>query len=426
MQPKMRAGILAIVATMAVSAAARADVVHDWNQVALTFSFTAGPPQARVLAMMHVAMHDAINAVTGEYETYLPAPPVLPGTSSTAAGAWAAYQVLANLIPGMEPTWKAARDASVAGIAEPAQTNGKNVGVAVGNAMVELRLHDGFSAPVSYTPGSGPGIWVPTEPAFRPALFPQFGLVMPFALNSGSQFRPDGPPGLTADRYTADFNEIKIVGSIDAEALGNRTPEQTATAQFWLGNSIPIFQGIARRVSTDLSESANARFFALMSIAGLDAYIAAWDAKYAYNFWRPVTAIRNADIDGNPDTTADGSWRPFADTELFPGTPPFNTPPFPDYVSGHTTYTGAFVHVLEHVFGRDAIAFKAISVNAAGTLEERCYASFRELSDEMIEARILAGIHFRTADVDGDRLGRQVAQFAIAHTLRPAHTSQHE
>jgi hypothetical protein len=220
--------------------------VHDWNKEALKVSFPAGPPQARVLAMVHVAMHDAINAVTGEYETYLPVPQVLPGTSSTAAGAWAAYQVLANLFPAMEPTWKAARDASVAGIAEPAQTNGRNVGVVVGQAMFDLRKNDGFSTPVSYTPGSGPGIWVPTEPLFAPALLPQFGLVVPFALNSGSQFRPDGPPGLTEDRYTADFNEIKIVGSLHAQD-GDRTPEQTATAWFWLGNSIPIFQGIARK-----------------------------------------------------------------------------------------------------------------------------------------------------------------------------------
>ena len=244
-------------------------------------------------------------------------------------------------------------------------------------------------------------------------------------MRSGSQFRPAGPPALTEDRYAADVNEVKLVGSIDAEALGNRTHDQTATARFWLGNSIPIFQGIAQRVSMDnpLSESANARLFALLSIAGLDAYIAAWDAKYTYNFWRPVTAIRNADSDGNPATDVDGSWRPFADTPPFPG-----TPPFPDYVSGHTTYTRAFVHVLEHVFGRAPIAFQAISVNLAVPPEERTrsYASFRQLSDEMIEARVLAGIHFRTADVDGDRLGRQVAQFAIEHTVRAARPSSQE
>ena len=284
MRSRIHAAILALVATAAVSTQAHADVVQDWNKEALKVSFPAGPPQARVLAMVHVAMHDAINAVTGEYETYLPTPAVPPVTSSTAAGAAAAYQVLLNLFPGMKPTWDIALAASVAGITEPALTNGVNIGVEIGQAMFDLRTHDGFSTPVSYTPGSGPGVWVRTEPAFADALLPGFGRVVPFALKSGSQFRPAGPPALTEDRYAADVNEVKLIGSIDAEALGNRTHDQTATARFWLGNSIPIFQRIAQRVSTDnpLSESANARFFALLSITGLDAYIAAWDAKYTY------------------------------------------------------------------------------------------------------------------------------------------------
>ena len=163
-------------------------------------------------------------------------------------------------------------------------------------------------------------------------------------------------------------------------------------------------------IDRGLDLSANARFFALLSMAGMDAYVAAWDAKFAYNFWRPVTAIRQADSDGNPATIGDPAWLPLA-----------TTPPFPDYVSGHTTYTGAFVQVLERLFGDDPVTYTLMNPNVPLDEQLRPYNSIGELSDEMIEARILAGIHFRTADRDGDRLGRQVAQFALTHLLREAH-----
>jgi hypothetical protein len=253
---------------------------------------------------------------------------------------------------------------------------------------------------------------VPTLPAFAPALLPGFGRGLPFALHTGDQFRPDGPPPLGSDQYAADLNEVKAIGAITSEAQGLRTREQSATARFWLGNSIPIFQQIARQVSENrhLGLSENARFFALLSIAGVDAYIAAWDAKYTYNFWRPITAIRAADTDGNPATVADSGWLPFG-----------MTPPFPDYVSGHTTYTGAFVHVLETIFGTGSVTFTVENLNVPPAERLRTYTRFRQLSSEMIEARVLAGIHFRTADRDGNRLGRQVAQFAITHELRAAH-----
>jgi hypothetical protein len=253
---------------------------------------------------------------------------------------------------------------------------------------------------------------VPTPPLFAPALLPGFGRVVPFALHRGDQFRPDGPPSLSSEEYAADVNEVQARGDVNGETLGQRTHEESATARFWLGNSIPIFQQIARQISLDrgLGLSANARFFALVSIAGMDAYVAAWDAKYTFNFWRPVTAIRQADLDGNPATIGDPSWLPLGPT-----------PPFPDYVSGHTTYTGAFVHVLERIFGTEPVAYTVTNPNVPVGEQSRTYHSIRELSDEMIEARILAGIHFRTADEDGNRLGRQVAQFALTHELRKAH-----
>lgn len=391
---------------------ADADVVRDWNVQLLKVPSMVGPPQARLLAIMHVAMHDAINSITGEYQTYR-RPATAPfGASPVAAGAAAAHRVLVTLLPSsMIPEYDTALQASLDGIPEPERTWGVNVGEDVAGRLLEERSHDGFSLVVPYTPGGGPGAWVPTPPAFAPALLPGFGHVVPFALHSGDQFRPDGPPSLTSEEYAADVNEVQARGDVNGETLGNRSHAESATARFWLGNSIPIFQQIARKISLDrdLGLSENARFFALLSIAGMDAYVAAWDAKYAYNFWRPVTAIRQADLDGNPATIGDPAWLPLG-----------TTPPFPDYVSGHTTFTGAFVHVLERIFGSEPVTFTVMNPNVPAGEQSRTYYSVRELSDEMIEARILAGIHFRTADRDGDRLGRQVAQFALTHELRKA------
>jgi PAP2 superfamily len=406
---------LAIVSAMILVGSglrADADVVRDWNMQLLRVPSAVGPPQARVLAIMHVAMHDAINSITGEYETYRPPASAPFGASAVAAGAAAAHRVLVTLLPSsMIPDYDAALLASLDGIPEPERSWGVNVGEDVASRLLAERSHDGFSVVVPYTPGSGPGAWVPTLPLFAPALLPGFGQVVPFALSRGDQFRPDGPPQLTSDEYAADVNEVQLRGDVNGETLQHRSHAESATARFWLGNSIPIFQQIARKISSDrdLSLSENARFFALLSIAGMDAYVAAWDAKYAYNFWRPVTAIRQADVDGNPATIGDPSWLPLGPT-----------PPFPDYVSGHTTYTGAFVHVLERIFGTEPVTFTVTNPNVPVPEQSRTYHSIQELSEEMIEARILAGIHFRTADVDGNRLGRQVAQFALTHELRTA------
>ena len=406
---------LTIVALILAGFAPRADadVVRDWNMQLLKVPSAVGPPQARLLAIMHVAMHDAVNSITAEYQTYQRPAEAPFGASPVAAAAAAAHRVLVTLLPAsMIPEYDAALMTSLEGIPEPERMLGVNVGEDVASRLLAERSHDGFSVIVPYTPGSGPGVWVPTPPAFAPALLPGFGRVVPFALHSGDQFRPDGPPSLTSEEYAADLNEVQARGDVNGESNGQRSHAESATARFWLGNSIPIFMQIARQISLDraLGLSENARFFALLSMAGMDAYVAAWDAKYADNFWRPVTAIRQADSDGNPATIGNPSWLPLG-----------VTPPFPDYVSGHTTYTGAFVHVLERLFGTDPVTFTVVNPNVPAAEQSRTYHSVAELSDEMIEARILAGIHFRTADRDGDRLGRQVAQFALTHVLRETH-----
>jgi hypothetical protein len=313
----------------------------------------------------------------------------------------------------MIPTYDAALADSIKDIPEPDRALGLDVGEKAAKQMLDMRATDGFNTVVVYTPGSGPGKWIPTPPAFAQALLPQFARVTPFALNSGDQFRPEGPPALTSEEYAADVNEVQARGDVNGELKGRRTHEESATARFWLGNSIPIFQQIVRAISTErgLDLSADARCFALLSIVGMDAYVASWDAKYAYNFWRPVTAIQQADTDGNPATIGDKTWLPLG-----------TTPPFPDYTSGHTTYTGAFVRVMERIFGDDPVTYTVMNPNVPLTEQVRTYHSIGEVGDEMIEARILAGIHFRAADRDGDRLGRQVAQFALTHVLRETHT----
>jgi hypothetical protein len=411
----IRIAAAVLLASGAATAPASADVVHEWNVQLLRVITPVGPPQARLLAIMHVAMHDAINSITGEYQTYGPRVNAPFGASPVAAGAAAAHLVLMTLVPPnmlpSNPTYDGVLQASLANIPEPERQLGVDIGLEAARNILKLREKDGFTTVVPYTPGTGPGAWVPTPLAFAAALLPGLGRVVPFALYRGDQFRPDGPPSLTSEQYAADLNEVQMMGDVNGEALGHRTHAQSATARFWLGNSIPIFQQVARKISADrgLSLSATARFFALLSIAGADAYIAAWDAKYTYNFWRPVTAVRQADADGNPATIGDSGWLPLG-----------VTPPFPDYVSGHTTYTGAFVQVLERLFGGDPYTYTIMNPGVSADEQMRTYSSIGALSDEMIEARILAGIHFRTADRDGDRLGRQVAQFALTHVLRPA------
>lgn len=401
--------VLSMTAFVLIPVAANADVVLDWNRLALTVPSAVGPPQARQLAMVHVAMHDAINSITREYQPYGPRIEAAAKASAEAAGVVAAHRVLTTVLPAGSAAYDAALASAQAAIGEPGWSLGAQVGLVAADNVLAMRLTDGFTTPATYNPGSGPGIWVP--PTGVSALLPGFGRVVPFALHRGDQFRPDGPPPLWSKQYAADVNEVQLVGSSTSEALGLRTFEQSATARFWVGNSIPIFQGIARQLSElrQLGLSDNAQLFALLSIAGVDAYIASWDAKYTFNFWRPINAIRNADLDGNRATVPDPAWTPLAPT-----------PPFPDYVSGHTTYTGAFVHVLEHVFGTGAVTFTATNPNVPPPEQVRTYRRIRALGTEMIEARILAGIHFRTADRDGDRLGRQVAQFATSHVLRPA------
>jgi hypothetical protein len=300
---------------------------------------------------------------------------------------------------------------SFATIGVSAGDPGFTFGEAVADQIVATRAADGAAlAQYPYTaPNAGaPGVWVATPPAFASALLPGWGVVQPWVLESATQFRPDESPDLTSRRYGRDLNEVKDIGSLHSET---RTAEQTNIARFWVASAALIWNPVLRQLALGLGldESEAARDFALMNVAGADARIACWDAKYAFNFWRPVTAIQRADEDGNPATEADPGWAPF-----------IVTPNFPEYVSGHTTVSGAMATVLRLLFGDDpGVAFTATSPTNPGF--ERHWATFSEGVREVIDARVYSGIHFRSSDERGAKLGRQIARFAARHAFRRQH-----
>ena len=393
---------------LAAAPARASDPVMDWNQIALAATVTAGQgalPQIRSLAIVHTAVHDAVNGITGEYRTYLPDRLGAAGTPEAAA-IGAAHQALTRLFPAQAATFAAARTATLAAHGLTEADPGLQVGAAAADAIVMLRSTDGASqANFPYTaPGAGqPGVWVPVGSA--PIVAPGWGRVAPWVLKSGSQFRPDAPPSLDSDRYTRDYDEVKAFGAQDSQA---RTPLQTNIAIFWDGSPSAIWNSVARHVlhSRPMSLSSKARVFALMYLAGADASIACWDAKYTYNFWRPISAIRAGDTDGNDGTVADFAWEAL-----------FATHQHPEYPSGHSTNSGAMAAALGLIFGDDpGVPIRATSPRIPTF--PRDWTTFSEGVDEVIDARVYTGFHFRTSDEVGARVGGQVARFVVTHALR--------
>lgn len=385
------------------------DTVMEWNEIALAATVTAtqGPlPQLRSLAIVQVAVHDAVNVITRRHGTYLSDAQPPAGASVEAAAIAAAHRTLATLFPAQAATLDGLRALSLADHDVTEEDPGIEVGEAAAAAILAARANDGASvAQFPYTaPGAGtPGVFVPI--GTQQALFPGWGAVKTWVIHSASQFRPEGPPELNSGRYARDYNEIKEVGSLTSQT---RTPEQTEIGRFWLGSPAAIWNSVARGAldahNPDISDAA--RVFALMYLAAADAGITCWDAKYTYNFWRPQAAIRNGDLDGNPKTEADPNWTP-----LFP------TPPHPEYLSGHSTNSSAIATVLGMLFGDDPGA-PIIATSPTNPGFQREWTRFSEGIDEVIEARIYSGIHFRSADEVGARVGRQVARFVVRHALR--------
>jgi hypothetical protein len=419
---------LALVALVSPTVA-RANAVTDWNLIASNaIVVTAGQPppvSALSFAMVHGAVYDAVNAIDRSHQPYLAEPPSNPTDSKEAATAAAAYRVLVGfddlpgLFPSQQPTLQPIYDTYIQNLPDN-PPGSRAAGIAIGETtartMLTNRMNDGRFGPSPTPYPVAPGIWRPTPPNYANDPAPWVGNVRPFLVPSVEMLRTDGPNALTSAEYTEDFNEIKEVGSLTSTT---RTLDQTDAAIFWQDQAIALWNRIFRTLATNqnLAIVDSARFFAMENLAAADALIGCWNDKYYWQFWRPITAIREADTDGNPATEADPTWLPLFD----PATPvchppPLFTPPFPDHPSGHCCATGAFVNTLQNFFGTDKIAVTAFSNKSCTS---RTFDRFSDMLSEVIDARVWAGIHFRTADVQGAVLGKKVAHYLRRHYFQP-------
>lgn len=407
-------GIAVVAATVLVpTTTVYADVVLDWNAYAARAIVTVGgqvPPRALIrLAMVHLAIYDAVNAIEGEpFDGYASTPLVDRPASPEAAAATAAYDVLVALFPGQTADLDAKYAASLALLPDDiARAHGIAVGHQAATAILNVRAQDGRDATAIYVPGSGPGVWVPTPPAFLAAQAPETPFVQPFVLNAASQFRPESPLRLRSEDWARDYNEVKELGAAVGSA---RTPEQTDIARFWSDNP-PLQWNRAWRalsVAKGLGLADNARYFAMLTSASADALIACWDAKYAYNFWRPVTAIRAGDSDGNPDTAPDETWIGL-----------LITPNHPEYPAAHGCFSGASTETLKYFFGTDEIAFSMDSTVPGVVNPVRTYSRLSDALAEVLDARVYGGMHYRHSTLMGANVGKQVSRFTTRHFFRP-------
>jgi hypothetical protein len=394
-----------------------ADVVTEWNQISETASVAAGGPpfRARVMAIAQVAVHDALNAVQPRYASYSAIPDAAPGSSSGAAVATAAYRVMAQLVPSQAAALAIIYANRIDELPDCAAEypacieDGIAAGGAAAAAILARRAGDGSATPhLPYTVPAGPGVYQPTPAAPQ---FAGWAALLPFALHSGSQFRADPSPlfDLAGEAYTRDYNEVKRVGSVTSEADGNRTADQSALARYWPPAGLG-WNSVARIIAAGrgLDEWEHARLFALLNMAISDGAVAVFDTKYTYNFWRPVTAIRAGDSDGNPATEADATWTSYQ-----------ATPAYPDYTCGLTTFAGAAIEVLRRQFGSDELPY---TFTAAGVT--RSYASLSQAGAEAIDARVYGGMHFRDGCVRGLKMGEQVGHFTVQHVLKPLHPNK--
>jgi RHS repeat-associated protein len=387
------------------------DVILTWNHIALAAiqrENTPPPSAARVLGMVHTAMYDAVNAIEQKYGVYRVDATAPTGADAIAAAAAAAAKVLNAIYPNQQAFFNAALTNSLAdGATAMASAAGVALGETVAANILAWRQQDGSRNPAAFNPTTNVGDWQPDLPNYDGALLPQWGKVTTFGLTSGSQFRPAGDPSLTSAAYTAAFNETKDLGSRDSSL---RTADQTQSVLFWAnggGSYTPAghWNDIAATAASVAGKSVldNARIFAQLNIALADAGIAAWDSKYTFNTWRPITAIRQADKDGNPLTSADPNWVPL-----------INTPPFPEYVSGHSTFSAAAAAVLGKSFG-NAFSFNSGSVTLPNVT--RSFTSFDAAAAEAGQSRIYGGIHFQFSNQDGLALGKQIGDYVTSNLL---------
>jgi PAP2 superfamily len=402
----------AVVALLAPGVA-RADAVTDWNAHATTAIVTNAGQVSHAstisFAKVHGAVFDAVNGIDRGYTRYLALPRANPWDSKDAAVATAAYRVLLGLFPGQQSFLDPLYQASLAAIPDgPMKQGGIAAGEVAAATMLAARTDDGFNGPPAFVIGTGPGEWRPTPPGFGLEPASWTGDVSTFLIPRNDLYRSEGPNSLTSNAYEREFAEVKKLGSATST---KRTADETDAAFFWQDQVPRMWNRAIRRLSADrgLGIVDNARLFAMVNLASADGAISCWNDKYYWNFWRPVTAIREAATDGNPDTEADPTWTP-----LFP------TPAFPEHPSGHGCVSGAFVYTLESFFGTDSVAITVESNAVTAVKKERSFERLSDARKEIIDCRVWGGIHFRTADVQGTVIGRRVVRWMDRHFFKPA------
>jgi PAP2 superfamily len=417
---KLRGLINAVLCvSLSWAGSAYADAVTDWNAIAVQTIISAVPPRPigfLDIATVHAAVYDAVQAIEGRFRPYHVKIRRASGSPAAAAAA-AAYEVLVNRFPEQAVSLGTTyNDYLVQNnlIGDPGLTVGHQVAVGI----IALRANDGTFPPnyPAFNGGTEPGDWRPTDsfigspplpPPFSPMATPWLGAVTPFTLKSGRQFRAHPPPALKSKTYTREYNEAKALG---ARFDSDRTDEQTELAYFWASNYIVHLNMALRDIAgahvDDIADSA--RLFALATLAMADAQITAWDSKLHYNYWRPLTAIREGDHDGNRRTVGDPNWEPL-----------INTPNYPDYTSGANNVTGAATRALALFFGTDEMTFSVTTTNPLALQQTRTFDRFSDAAAEVVVARIYEGIHFRAADEVARRQGRRVAKWAFSHFFKP-------
>ena len=398
--------LLVVLVVLINSGTAHADLISDWNEAVIAAGYRAQlypVPNTRNVAMVQVAMFEAINAIAPRYKAYALALKPAPDTGKEAATITTAHELLRQLYPEQSKSFADLYQKQMSEIADGAgKLRGVEFGKQIAAEMLKLRAGDNIDAVENYEPEARPGAYVPTVIPLGTTC----GNVTPWALKHPAQFRPGPPYKLASEQYARDFNEVKAYGG---KTQSKRSEEQTAVAKFWEftgpGTYSPIARQWASRANLDLVDSA--RLFALFAMATADSYLAVFDAKYQFNFWRPITAIRNGAKDDNRDTLADNRWLPLLDTPLHP-----------EYPCAHCIASTTAAGVLEKLFGRaDYAEFELRSPTAAN--QTRRYANLNDYVQEIMNARIWGGIHFRSSALVANKMGKQIAEFVLQNYLTP-------
>ena len=411
--------ILLISANLLVAPRATAqNAVTNWNNIAITAAraskvapgSTSGSTTAIYVAYVELAVYNAVNAIDGSFEPYRYSLTAPAGASADAAAIEAAYQTLIRLFPDQKQYLDTQYGDPLVGIASiadsPAKTDGQSVGFVSAITLLTLRANDGRAANVPYSFPSTvfAGVWIPTPPGFLAPATPWAGKMQPFTFDDPGQFLPEPPPDLGSQTWADDYNQVKALGAKDITV---RTPEQTEIGLFWTEHTTFQYGRMLREkaIEFNLSLADSARLFAMAYAASADATIGCWNAKYYYSFWRPVTAIRNGDIDGNPDTVADPGWGALG-----------TTPNHPEYPSAHGCTTGAVADVLKSYFGTPNFQ---ISLFSSVTNTTHDFENIREWQKEVEFARIYTGFHYHHSMVQGFVLGHKVAHHVVTNYFRP-------